>query len=67
MDMEHRQTHHDEINISSLVLRYAHTRIASPKVLNMMITSMDRYGQITPVIVVVEGSLWILIDGYLRV
>jgi len=65
--MELNQPHHDEINISSLELRYAHTRIARPKVLNMMITSMDRYGQITPVIVVVEGSLSILIDGYLRV
>jgi ParB-like chromosome segregation protein Spo0J len=65
--MKHERTHHDEISISSLALRYAHTRIARPKVLNMMITSMDRYGQITPVIVVAEESLWILIDGYLRV
>jgi ParB family chromosome partitioning protein len=65
--MEPNQPRHDEISISSLVLRYAHTRIARPKFLNMMITSVDRYGQITPVIVVVEGSLLVLIDGYLRV
>jgi len=33
----------------------------------MMITSMDRYGQIMPVIVVGEENLLVLIDGYLRV
>ena len=65
--MEPNQPRHDEISISSLVLRYAHTRIARPKVLHMMITSMDRYGQIRPVVVVVEKGLMILIDGYLRV
>jgi ParB-like chromosome segregation protein Spo0J len=65
--MEPHHPHDDEIGISSLVLRYAHTRIARPKALNMMIASMDRYGQITPVIVVMEGDLWVLIDGYLRV
>jgi ParB family transcriptional regulator, chromosome partitioning protein len=65
--MEPNQPRHDEISISSLVLRYAHTRIARPKVLHMMITSMDRYGQIRPVVVVAEEGLMILIDGYLRV
>jgi ParB-like chromosome segregation protein Spo0J len=65
--MENREPHQDEISLPSLVLRYAHTRIARPKALNMMITSIDRYGQITPVIVVEEESIWVLIDGYLRV
>jgi ParB family transcriptional regulator, chromosome partitioning protein len=65
--MENNQAQYHEIDISSLVLRYAHTRIARPKALNMMMSSMDRFGQITPVIVVPEESFLILIDGYLRV
>jgi ParB family chromosome partitioning protein len=65
--MEEIQSPHQEIDVSSLALRYAHTRIARPKALNMIINSMDRYGQITPAIVAQEGDLIILIDGYLRV
>jgi ParB family transcriptional regulator, chromosome partitioning protein len=65
--MEQDRPHNDEIGISSLVLRYSSTRIARPRALNMMISSMDRYGQITPVVVVTEDGLMILIDGYLRV
>jgi ParB family transcriptional regulator, chromosome partitioning protein len=65
--MEEKQSPHQEIDVSRLALRYAHTRIARPKALNMIINSMDRYGQITPAIVAQEGDLIILIDGYLRV
>jgi hypothetical protein len=65
--MEPKHPQYDEISIASLVLRYAHTRIARPKLLNMLITSLDRFGQITPVVVVIEESLFVLIDGYLRV
>jgi len=65
--MEQNQTHRIEIDIAALVLRYAHTRIVRPKALTMMTGSMERFGQITPVLVVVDDSLFVLIDGYLRV
>lgn len=65
--MAREQSQYEQIDLPTLVLRYAHTRIARPKALNMMMSSMDRFGQTTPVIVVIEESLLILIDGYLRV
>jgi hypothetical protein len=65
--MEENHRPQQEIDVSSLVLRYAHTRIVRSKALNMMANSIERFGQINPVIIVIEGSLLILIDGYLRV
>lgn len=56
-----------EIEWSSLVLRYAHTRIPKPKLVRMLMGSMERYGQITPVVCILEGPHLVLIDGYLRV
>jgi ParB family transcriptional regulator, chromosome partitioning protein len=65
--MEQTTTNTSEIELASLVLRYAHTRIPKPKQLRMLSGSMERYGQITPVMCVLEGTHPVLIDGYLRV
>jgi ParB family chromosome partitioning protein len=54
-----------EIEIAQLHLRYAHTRIERPKESLALAGSIERVGQIIPVIVVREGM--VLLDGYLRV
>lgn len=56
-----------EVDLGSLDLRYAHTRVAKPKLLDMLTTSIERYGQITPVFTIPEQSRFGLIDGYVRV
>ena len=56
-----------EIEIAQLCLRYAHTRIERPKESLSLASSIEQVGQIIPVIVVREGKLFVLLDGYLRV
>jgi len=57
-----------EIEIAQLHLRYAHTRIEWPEKVFALASSMERFGQILPVIVLrEEGNSFVLIDGYLRV
>jgi ParB/RepB/Spo0J family partition protein len=56
-----------EVDLGKLDLRYAHTRVAKPKLLEMLTTSIDRYGQITPVFTIPEEGHLVLIDGYVRV
>jgi ParB-like chromosome segregation protein Spo0J len=56
-----------EVDLGSLDLRYAHTRVAKPKLLEMVTTSIERYGQITPVFAILEKDHFVLIDGYVRV
>src|SRR3972149_5195065 len=57
-----------EIEIAQLHLRYAHTRIEWPQKVLALASSMERFGQILPVIVLREGdNSFVLIDGYLRV
>ena len=57
-----------EIEIGSLKLRYAHTRVARPERVSSLVSSIERSGQIVPVITVKESdSCFVLIDGYLRV
>lgn len=57
-----------EIEIGSLVLRYAHTRVARPEIVSSIVSSIERSGQIVPVITVKESDFcFVLIDGYLRV
>ena len=57
-----------EIEIAHLKLRYAHTRIHRPERVSSLASSMERFGQIIPVIALWEGvGSWVLIDGYLRV
>ncbi len=56
-----------EIEIAQLHLRYAHTRIARPKESLALAGSIERVGQIIPVIAMREGMILVLLDGYLRV
>jgi ParB family transcriptional regulator, chromosome partitioning protein len=56
-----------EIEIAQLHLRYAHTRIEWPQKVLALANSIERFGQILPVIVLREGNCFVLIDGYLRV
>jgi ParB family chromosome partitioning protein len=56
-----------EIEIAQLHLRYAHSRIERPKESLALAGSIERVGQIIPVIVVREGMILVLLDGYLRV
>jgi len=53
-----------EIEIGQLDLRYAHTRIERPKESLALAASIERAGQIIPVIIT---GTFVLLDGYLRV
>ncbi len=56
-----------EIEIVHLHLRYAHTRIYRPERVYALASSIERFGQILPVIVLREGvNFFVLIDGYRR-
>jgi ParB-like chromosome segregation protein Spo0J len=57
---------HKEVEIGQLEQRLAHTRIQRPAALAAMTASLERYGQISPVVVVGEAPM-VLVDGYLRV
>jgi ParB/RepB/Spo0J family partition protein len=57
-----------EIEMAQLQLRYAHTRIERPDRILVLASSIERFGQVLPVIVLREGdNSFVLIDGYLRV
>ncbi len=56
-----------EIEIAQLCLRYAHTGIERPKESLSLASSIEQVGQIIPVIVLREGKIFVLLDGYLRV
>ncbi len=57
-----------EIEIGQLVLSYEHTRVRRPEIASSLVNSIERCGQIVPVITVKKGDLsFVLIDGYLRV
>jgi len=53
-----------EIEIGQCDLRYAHTRIERPRESLALAASLERIGQIVPVIVT---TAFVLLDGYLRV
>lgn len=56
------------IEIVHLNLRYRHVRVQDPKAVIRMADSIERYGQIMPILVVTaEAPRYTLIDGYLRV
>jgi ParB family chromosome partitioning protein len=56
------------IEIVHLNLRYSHVRVQDPRAVIRMADSMERYGQIMPILVVTtEAPHYTLIDGYLRV
>lgn len=50
-----------------LQMGYSHLRTHNPKDLEKLITSIECYGQLVPIVVVPEKKQWILIDGYQRV
>lgn len=57
-----------EIEIGQIDLRYEHTRIHRPEIVASLVNSIERCGQIIPVITVKEDNFsFILIDGYLRI
>jgi ParB family chromosome partitioning protein len=57
-----------EIEMGRLELRYAHTRIQKVERVSSLIHSMERFGQVLPVIVLREATeRLVLIDGYQRV
>jgi ParB/RepB/Spo0J family partition protein len=57
-----------QIEIAHLDLKYLHTRIRNIAVTGRMSESMERFGQITPVIVVPARPFgFTLMDGYIRV
>ena len=56
-----------EIEMAHLDLRYAHTRIERPERVLALASSIERFGQILPVIALREGNCFVLLDGYQRV
>lgn len=56
-----------EIELAQLELRYAPTRIERPEGVAALSASIERFGQIIPVIVLREETNVVLLDGYLRV
>lgn len=57
-----------EIEIGHLDLRYAHTRVHRPEIISCLVESIERCGQIMPVVTLKEGPCsFVLMDGYLRV
>jgi ParB/RepB/Spo0J family partition protein len=56
------------IECQYLQMRYAHLRAQSRQVLEKLVVSIERYGQLKPVSVIPESPhQWVLIDGYHRV
>lgn len=56
------------IECQYLEMRYAHLRVQNRQVLEKLVVSIERYGQLKPVVVVPESlHQWILVDGYHRV
>ena len=57
-----------EIEIGQLIMKYGHIRVHRPEIASSLMNSVERCGQIIPVITVKESDLsFVLIDGYLRV
>ena len=56
-----------EIEIGQIEFRYSCTRVAKPRMVSSLVSSIERSGQIVPVIAVKESDFsFVLIDGYLR-
>ena len=64
--MEQKSYTSVEVDLSSLDLRYAHTRIARPKHAEMIASSIERFDQITPVLIIPEDERLVLIHGFVR-
>jgi ParB family chromosome partitioning protein len=55
------------LELGELDLRYAELRIREATRERRLVGSLLEHGQQTPVLVVRDGSAWVLIDGYVRV
>lgn len=56
------------IECQHLEMRYPHLRLQNHQVLEKLTVSIERYGQLKPVLVIPESlHQWILVDGYHRV
>jgi hypothetical protein len=56
-----------EIEMDQIEFRYSRTRVAKPRMVSSLVSSIERSGQIVPVIAVKESDFsFVLIDGYLR-
>lgn len=55
-----------EIELNTLDLRYSHTRVSNRRRQDRMTRSIERYGQLTPVLALLQKAP-VLVDGYLRV
>ncbi len=65
--MEKHEAKPVEIELHTLDLRYGHTRVVNPRTQDRMTRSIERYGQLRPVLVVADKEHLVLVDGYLRV
>lgn len=56
----------EDIAVSKMGERYGALRIVSPRADDAMVKSMKKYGQMSPVVCVVTGGVYELIDGFKR-
>lgn len=56
-----------QLELGELDLRYAALRIVDRSRRRRLVASLLELGQLTPVLVVRDGSRWVLLDGYVRV
>lgn len=56
-----------QLELGQLDLRYASLRIVDRSRQRRLVASLLEHGQLTPVLVVRDGSSWVLLDGYVRV
>jgi len=57
-----------DIELTHIELRYSHTRIYHPGMISSLADSIERCGQISPVLTLKQGdSAFVLLDGYLRI
>ena len=61
IEMKHKKT-----DLHQLELRYSHIRVRNIKRIHRLAASISRYGQLEPLVTVVEKDRFILIDGYQR-
>lgn len=54
------------LDLHQLDAPYAQTRVQRPEQVRRLMASIDADGQRVPLVVVAEGSRWVLLDGYQR-
>lgn len=56
----------EDIAVSKMGERYGALRIVNPRADDAMVKSMKKYGQMSPVVCVMTGGVYELIDGFKR-